>query len=350
MRIGVGLGSQLGLPFEELVALAGPATELRFDSVWTPKRTMPDSFHICLRWFEESVRHRPEGIGVGIGVLPAPQQWHPASLASQAATVATATGGRFVLGIGTGGYGPAFWKHLGLPDKPIAVMRDYLDILRTAFRGEPVDYEGRVLRVRDFVLDQAPPAVPVYLGALGPQMLRLAGRCADGVLMNWASPAAIAAANDAVAEGAAAAGRRRGEVSLAMYLRCVVDEDVDAARRVIAAEVLQKLRPSRRRGTQPALGYRGQFARLGFEGAILAIEERFAAGASVTDLLDDVPADMCAAAGYFGTAADAPARVAELTRGLDEVVIRIVTTRPGIEPIVATMEALAPARLRAAGA
>lgn len=348
MKIGVGLGRQLGLSFAQLVGLAGPAAELGFDSIWTPKRTMPDSFHLCVRWSEESARYSDRATRVGIGVVPAPQLWHPASLASQAATTAGFAGGRFILGIGTGGYGPEFWESVRLPDRPIAVMGDYVGALRASFRGGPVDYQGRTISLRNFSLDQAPPAVPIYLGALGPQMIRLAGRCADGALMNWASPQAIAQSARWLEEGIAAAGRDRSEVSLAMYLRCVVDDDVDSARRVVAAEILDKVTPTGRRGPQSTLGYRGQFVRLGFEDHIVKLEQRLADGATAADLLDEVPAELCSAAGYYGTAQDAPSRVAELAQGLDEVIIRVVTARPGLAAVIATMEALAPARIHAA--
>jgi len=305
---------------------------------WAEKSTGPES----------TVDSSSGGPRVGIGVVPAPQLWHPASLASQAATAATFSGGRFVLGLGTGGYGPQFWESVRLPDKPIAVMRDYVLTLRAAFRGGPVDYHGKTLSLTNFALEQPPPPVPIYLAALGPQMLRLAGQCADGVLMNWASPEAIARSAEVLGEGIAAAGRRREDVTLAMYLRCVVDDDVDAARRILAAEVLDKIAPTDRRDVQSMAGYRGQFVRLGFEDAVIKLEERFLAGASIVDLLDEVPAELCGAAGFYGRAADAPGRIAELARGLDEVVLRVVPTRKGPEAARAAMTALAPDRVRAA--
>jgi alkanesulfonate monooxygenase SsuD/methylene tetrahydromethanopterin reductase-like flavin-dependent oxidoreductase (luciferase family) len=350
VKVGVGLGSQLGLTFDDLVSLAGPATELGFDSIWTPKRTLPDSFHLCVRWSERSALIKPGGMDVGIGVVPAPQMWHPASLASQAATAAMFSGGRFILGIGTGGYGPTFWDSVGLPNRPIGVMRDYVGALRATFRGGPVDYTGRTLSLHNFALEKAPPPVPIYLGALGPQMLRLAGECADGVLMNWASPETIAQSARWLEEGIARARRDRADVTLSMYLRCAIDDDIDAARRTIATEILEKIAPTGRRDVDGMHGYRGQFVRLGFESDVVKLEQRLAGGASMQDLLDDVPSAMCAAAGYFGTAESAAARVADLTRGLDAVVIRVIPVNRNKHVAIDTMKALAPDRIRAAAA
>jgi alkanesulfonate monooxygenase SsuD/methylene tetrahydromethanopterin reductase-like flavin-dependent oxidoreductase (luciferase family) len=352
MKVGIGLGSQLKLPFDDLVALAGPAVDLGFESVWTTGRTLPDAFHICEGWWQQSAQVRPGGAWVATGVLPAPKAWHPASLASLAATASLLTGGRFILGLGTGGYGPAFWDGLGLPNRPLAVMRDYIDILRAAFTGDSVHHDGKVLRLHNFRLEQRPPNVPIYLAALGPQMIRLAGRCADGVLMNWASTSLIARANQWLEEGARSAGRDRSEISLGMYLRCVVDDDVNAARRAIAAEILFKLSPraTDHRSPDGGLGYRGQFVRLGFEEEVEHLEQQFGDGATIKDLLDEVSPELCSVAGYYGTPADAPARVAQLTHGLDRVVIRVVPAHPSVEATLRAMEALAPAKILATSA
>jgi alkanesulfonate monooxygenase SsuD/methylene tetrahydromethanopterin reductase-like flavin-dependent oxidoreductase (luciferase family) len=56
--------------------------------------------------------------------------WTPLGLAARAATVAQLSSGRFVLGLGAGGYGPGFWASVGLPDRPIAVMREYVTEVR----------------------------------------------------------------------------------------------------------------------------------------------------------------------------------------------------------------------------
>jgi len=189
MMIGVGLDARLGLPLGQLREAAREAERLGFESVWTPAGGVPDSFHVCAAWSQDTA------LRTGISVVPAARMWTPPALAAQAATLAQLSSGRFVLGLGTGGYGPDFWASVGLPNRPIAVMRDYVTQVRALLAGEPVSRDGAgtpgwptsaALGVRDL-----PPA-PVYLAALGPQMLRLAGRAADGALLNWATPDRIA--------------------------------------------------------------------------------------------------------------------------------------------------------------
>ena len=107
-------------------------------------------------------------------------------LAQQALTAQAATGGRFVLGIGLshrvsmeGQFGFDF-------SRPIRHMREYLTCLTALFTGQSVDFTGEEFRIRNFTLT-APPGVtppPILVAALGPQMLRLAGRLSAGTAIS----------------------------------------------------------------------------------------------------------------------------------------------------------------------
>src|SRR6202000_1997740 len=205
MMIGAGLDARLGLPFGQLREAAREAERLGFESLWTPAGGVPDSFHLCAAWAQDTA------LRTGISVVPAARMWTPLGLAAQAATLAQLSGGRFVLGLGTGGYGSSFWDTVGLAHRPIAIMREYVTAVRGLLDGQQVaageivarDGQGpgapgwtrtSGLRRRDL-----PPA-PVYLAALGPQMLRLAGEVADGALLNWATPERIALSRDLIDE------------------------------------------------------------------------------------------------------------------------------------------------------
>src|SRR6185437_11573905 len=191
MKIGIGLDARLGLGFDQLRAAAREAAELGFESVWTPAGGVPDSFHVCTAWSHDT------SLRTGISVVPA----------ARTATLAQLSAGQFVLGLGTGGYGPGFWASVGLPDRPIAVMREYVTEVRGLLAGQQVT-AGPIIARADSApgapgwprsaslgLADLPPA-PVYLAALGPQMLRLAGQVADGVLLNWATPERIAVSRE----------------------------------------------------------------------------------------------------------------------------------------------------------
>src|ERR1700761_6335324 len=343
MMIGVGLDARLGLPFDQLRAAAREAERLRFESLWTPAGGVPDSFHICAAWSHDT------SLRTGISVVPAARMWTPLSLAAQAATVAQLSSGRFVLGLGTGGYGPDFWASVGLPNRPIAVMRDYVTQVRALLAGQTVSRDGTgapgwpvgaALGVSDL-----PPA-PVYLAALGPQMLRLAGRTADGALLNWATPERIAVSRAEIDAGAARAGRDAGSVPMTMYIRVCIDDDEAAARQAFGAQVLgyALARP----GMPKDAGYRALFAEMGFDAELTELEERRDRGTDMATLVAAAPEEMLRAVGYYGPAGPAPAAFARLSAGLDEAEVRVITARAGLGPVIETMEALTPAKIRAA--
>jgi alkanesulfonate monooxygenase SsuD/methylene tetrahydromethanopterin reductase-like flavin-dependent oxidoreductase (luciferase family) len=342
MMIGVGLDARLGLSVGQLGDVAGEAQRLGFESVWSPYVGVPDAFHVCVAWSQLT------GLRTGISVVPAALMWTPPALAMQAATVAQLSGGRFVLGLGTGGVGPGFWAAAGLPDRPVAVMRRYATSVKALLAGETVSSDGLTLGPRSTALRASGlPQVPVYLAALGPQMLRLTGEVADGALLNWATPERIAASRVLVGEGARRAGRDPASVPLTMYVRVCVDDDVTAARRALGGQVLSYAMAAP--GVPKTGGYRGMFSQMGFDALLTELEDRRDRGAALPELVDAAPDDLLLAVGYYGPAAGAAAAYARLSAGLDETVVRIITTRPGPEPVIETMAALTPALIRAAG-
>ncbi len=347
--IGVGLDARLGLPFDQLREAAREAERLGFASAWTPGFGLPDAFHVCGAWSQDT------SLRTGIAVVAAAQMWTPLGLAAQAATLAQLSGGRFVLGLGTGGYGPDFWASVGQPNRPIAVMREYVTEVRELLAGRPAT-AGKIVgaggagtlgwpRSGALAVRDLPPA-PVYLAALGPQMLRLAGETADGALLNWATPERIAGSRSEIDAGSARAGRDPGSVPMTMYIRVCIDDDEAAARQALGAQVLGYAlgRP----GIPADAGYQGLFAAMGFAEVLAELGERRDQGADLPELVALAPDELLQAVGYYGPAGPAPAAFARLSAGLDESIVRIITARPGLEPVVAAMTALTPSLIRAA--
>jgi alkanesulfonate monooxygenase SsuD/methylene tetrahydromethanopterin reductase-like flavin-dependent oxidoreductase (luciferase family) len=186
----------------------------------------------------------------------------------------------------------------------------------------------------------------VYLAALGPQMLRLAGEVADGALLNWATPERITVSQARIGEGIARAGRDAGAVPMTMYIRVCIDDDVAAARQALGEQVLGYAlgRP----GTPHDAGYRGLFAQMGFDAELRELEDRQARGAALPELVAAAPDHVLEAVGYYGPAAAAPAAFARLSAGLDEAIVRVITARPGPDPVSEAMAALTPSLIRAA--
>jgi probable F420-dependent oxidoreductase len=113
----------------------------------------------------------------------------PVALAQEAGVLYEATGGRFMLGVGVGHEVLVEGWHGTAFRKPVEAMRDYVTILRSAFRDGSVDHQGEVFRAGFGFLGFRPdPAIPIMIGALGPRMLQLAGELADGVVLWMSSP------------------------------------------------------------------------------------------------------------------------------------------------------------------
>lgn len=348
MEIGIGLDQTAQLSYQEHYEAIRAAIRLGYTSAWTPAGFGPDAFQTCAQWAGAAgsitdERTEARTFQTGISVVPVPL-WTVPSLASVAATVGALTESRFSLGIGTGSItSPEYRASLNLPAyPPIALMRDYLVTLRGLIAGEHVEYSGQTVTLHGVVLPWpgTRPHVPLLLGALGPQMLRLAGEAADGAALNWCTPEQIAWSRERMTEGAQRAGRDPGTLRLVEYIRVCVDEDEDVARRAFTGAILgyALARP----GQTKTQGYRAHFARMGFDDALTDLETRRDNGAPQNELIDAFPQDLLRLVGYYGPAAGADAAFRRLAVGLDTALVRIVPARPGLASVLATIAACAP--------
>ncbi len=198
------------------------AAELGFGTYWTPQIFDLDA----LTALAVISRDVPD-IRLGTAVVPTYPR-HPMMLAQQALTVSQVSGGRLDLGIGLS-HQPVVEGMWGLSfDKPVGHMRDYLAILMPLLHGEQVSHGGEQVTGRGALGLQA-EAPPVYVAALGPQMLKLAGRVADGTLTWMTGPRTIGELTaPTITEAAEAAGRGVPQVIAAVPV--MITDDVPAAR------------------------------------------------------------------------------------------------------------------------
>jgi F420-dependent oxidoreductase-like protein len=161
-----------------------------------------------------------DGIEIGTGVLPIQLQ-HPMQLAQRALTVSLISGGRLVLGIGLS-HKVVSENMWGVPwDRSVRRMSEYLDGLLPLLAGDKADATGEITTTRGELRIPGAPTPPVYIAALGPQMLKLAGRRAAGTVTWMTGPRTVAEhVRPALGEGAA-------EVVTALPI-CVTDDAASA--------------------------------------------------------------------------------------------------------------------------
>jgi len=168
-----------------------------------------------------------EDIHVGPGIAN-PYETHPVTLASRMATLEELSGGRGLFGVGPGDRSTL--ANLGF-DQDDALRRtlETFKIAQRLWQGERVDHDGTFQAV-DAGLNYEVWSIPVYVGAQGPHMTRMAAKHADGVLYNGSHPRDIAWAGERVAEGLDERPDERGSFDFAAYASVSVADSEDAAR------------------------------------------------------------------------------------------------------------------------
>ena len=164
----------------------------------------------------------------------------PATLASVAAGLANLAPGRFVLGVGSGSQTIVESWNGGVFTKPATRVREMAQFLRAALAGERVVFKGETISVDGFRLTSVPnPPVPIYIAALRPGMLKVAGEVGDGVILNWNSPEDVPKCVAVVREAARKAGRDPDAIEVTARLFVNLDapgpESDQVIRRHIAA-------------------------------------------------------------------------------------------------------------------
>ena len=213
------------------------AEQKGFDAVWQADSRLVREATVPMAAFAAST----DTIKVGSGVL---DMWtrNPARLAATFSTLDDLAPGRILCGLG------AWWDPLASKvgvdrRRPLGAMREVVTVVRALLADENVTFDGDYVHLEDVELDyvhqpRRPKDVPIYIGATGMKMMALTGEIADGVVLNYlVSPDYNRRAMDALAEGAARAGRTVDDLDRPQLVVCSLAEDrgeaLDAARLLV---------------------------------------------------------------------------------------------------------------------
>lgn len=297
-------GPGVGNPVDATVANLAQLREEGFRRLWMSQLPYePDLLEILA-----VALHEVGDIEVASGVVPIQNQ-HPMQLAQRALTLSLISGGRFLLGLGMthAAVTEGMW---GIPwDRPVRRLNEFLDGLLPLLAGESANATGEIVSTRGALMIAGAPRPDVYVAALGPQLLRIAGRRTSGTCTWMTGPKTLAGhVVPTLRQAAADAGRSADAVRVVAALPISVTDDVDGARKRAAEQFAVY-------GTLPS--YRAMLDREGYAGP----EDAAIIGDEVTvrDRLSELGAagvDEYVGA-TFDTSSEGRARTRALLRELD---------------------------------
>jgi len=206
----------------------------------------------------------------------------PAMTAMTALALHDLTGGRFILGLGASGPQVVEGLHSTRYNPALSRTKETVDICRMIFRGEKVNYDGKVYQMplaasegKAIRIDHEPADIPIYLATLGPKSLVYTGEAAQGWLGTSFSPDHPEAHLDYLAQGAAQAGRSISDIDLCVSARIEIGEDIEA--------MIDRRRPAVAfnmggMGSADTNFYNDAFKRAGYEEDARAIQSLWLAG------------------------------------------------------------------------
>lgn len=215
MQVGIGIsGGRDG--WTAAAEYMQEAERLGVDSAWSSEAWGFDAFTPLAH-----IAGRTSTIKLGTSIVQAGTRT-PAVIAMTALTLASISDGRFILGLGTSGPQVIEGWH-GIPfQRAVTRMRETVEIVRMAVRGERVAYQGTVYQLPlpggqgRAMRAGAPPRddIPIYLATLGPTSLEMTGEIADGWIASSFMPDHGAVLIDRIRAGAERAGRRFADLDL----------------------------------------------------------------------------------------------------------------------------------------
>lgn len=233
------------------------AEERGFEAVWQAESRLVREATVPMAAYAAVTRR----IRVGSGVI---NNWtrNVGLLAATFSTLDDLAPGRILLGIG------AWWDPLASKvgitrSRPLVAMREVVEVTRRLLAMERVTFHGEFVHVTDIEIDivhgdRSPKPVPIYIGATGMKMMELAGEIADGALLNYmVGPAYNRQAMEALAAGAARAGRSIDDIDRPQLVVCSLDNDrtvaLDRARELLTQYLGQQPHIMKASGVDPGL-------------------------------------------------------------------------------------------------
>jgi len=277
MHLGINLGYWGAGNDADNLALAREADAVGYSVAWAAEAYGSDAATV-LAW----VAAQTTSIDVGSAVFQIPGRT-PANTAMTAATLDTLSGGRFRLGLGVSGPQVSEGWHGVRFDRPLGRTREYVSIVRKALARERLTFEGEFFtlplpdgpgKALTLTVHPVRETIPIYLAAIGPKNLELAGQIADGWLAIFFSPEKSDEIMAPLRAGRESVGKTMDGFDVVPTVPVVIGPDVQACADQVRAYSALYLGGM---GSREKNFYNQLACRMGFESAAIDIQERYMA-------------------------------------------------------------------------
>jgi F420-dependent oxidoreductase-like protein len=232
-RVGVGTFIGVGRSLETALQRVERAESLGYESAYVTHIAGRDSLIVLAGYATRTKR-----IKLGTGVLPIHSRT-PVATAQAAATIDELSGGRMVLGLGISHRVTVENWYGTKIEKPVAEMREYTQAIRAMFQGEDAPNDKRFPTRFRFMGYEPRADLPIYVAALSPAMLRLAGEIADGAMLWLCNPQYIRdVVVPEITEGRRRAGKSLDGFDIVAAVPAAVTDDVEAARASLRKDLI----------------------------------------------------------------------------------------------------------------
>jgi probable F420-dependent oxidoreductase len=298
----------------DTVEIAAAADAAGYDAAWTSEFNDRSAI-VALAAMAHSTSRCRIGSAIAYGVGRS-----PLILANDARGLDELSGGRLVLGIGTGTKGMQIgWHGVKDPESPALRLEELVPLLRRIWKLHegPVKHEGRFysmnLTPTAEVLPPTRDRIPIFTAGVNRRMIETAGRVSDGIVCHptFTSQYVSEVVRPAIAQGADRTGRDAGQVEILGMLLCSVNDDEQVARREVAAQIAFYAAPK---------AYAPMFEASGFAAEAERIRSAFAGGDQKA-MLDAVSDDMLDAIAVAGTPDQVRAGVARRDADFDQLAL-----------------------------
>lgn len=298
MKVSISVGGYAGVDPAGITEFVQAAEKLGVDTVWTAEAWGQDAITPLAFLAGQTSKIK---LGTGIMQISARA---PSMTAMTAMSLNKLSGGRFILGLGASGPQVVEGLHGVAYEGPLTRLRETVEIVRMAFRGEKLKYDGKYHVLprpggegKAIRIDQPPVNIPIFLATLGPKSLEYTGAAADGWLGTSFSPDHAGAHLDHIRQGAEAAGRPMSAIDLHVACGVAIGDNV---RELIDARKPQVAFSMGAMGSAKTNFYNEAFQRAGYQDDALAIQKLWIDGKR-QEAAERVPDEMVTQFGAVGT-------------------------------------------------